>query len=142
MPADYTPEQLLDVSRRKDDLFCELFREQAAATGPPMLDGLPDALSLAKAHGIRCIAVTNAPRGAAETTIASLKAHVRDASIIEDLIIGAECSRAKPFPDPYIEGARRLGIPLDSCIVFEDSRSGIKSGVAAGLPVIAHASQG
>ena len=136
MPPEYTAEKLLAKSREKDQLFCELYREQAEQQGPPMLDGLPAALALAKQHDIRCVAVTNAPRGAAETTIASLRATIPEASVIEDLVIGAECTRAKPHPDPYIEGARRLGVPVESCLVFEDSRSGIKSGVAAGCPVI------
>ena len=57
------------ISLKKDDLFCQLYRERVAAEGPPMLDGLSDALALVKDLGIRCVAVTNAPRGAAEACI-------------------------------------------------------------------------
>merc|ERR1712124_217390 len=56
--------------------------------------------------------------------------------IIEDLVIGAECTRAKPFGDPYIEGMKRLGKKPDECVVFEDSRSGIAAGKAAGVAAI------
>ena len=77
--------------------------------------------------------VTNAQRGAGEAAIASLRAHIPAASIIEGLVIGAECACAKPAPDPYLEGMRQLGVTADECLVFEDSRSGIKSGVAAGV---------
>merc|ERR1712118_462352 len=55
---------------------------------------------------------------------------------IEDLVIGAECARAKPFADPYIEGMKRLGKKPEECIVFEDSRSGIAAGKAAGVAAI------
>ena len=136
MPAGSTAEELLAMSQKKDRTFCELYREQAAASGPPMLEGLPAALELAQQQGIRCIAVTNAPRGAAEATIESLRGAIPAASVIEGLVIGAECTRAKPHPDPYVEGARQLGVPLSECLVFEDSRSGISSGVAAGAPVV------
>jgi len=136
MPEGSTEEELLAMSKKKDNTFCELYNEQAASSGPPMLEGLPAALDLAQQHGIRCIAVTNAPRGAAEATMASLRATIPAASVIEGLVIGAECTHAKPHPDPYIEGARQLGVSLSECIIFEDSRSGVRAGVAAGVPVI------
>jgi len=136
MPDDCGPTELLDMSKKKDALFCELFREQAAARGPPLLDGLGEALGRAKALGVRCIAVTNAQRGAAEACIASLRALIPAADIIEGLVIGAECKRAKPSPDPYLEGMRLLGVTAEECVVFEDSRSGIRAGLAAGVPVV------
>ncbi len=40
------------------------------------------------------------------------------------LIIGAECERAKPFPDPYLKGLEELGIEAHEAIAFEDSPSG------------------
>ena len=39
--------------------------------------------------------------------------------MIEDLVVGCECERAKPHPDPYLEGIRRLGAAPEHCIVFE-----------------------
>ena len=40
------------------------------------------------------------------------------------LVIGAECERAKPFPDPYLKGLEELGIEAHEAIAFEDSPSG------------------
>ena len=132
LPADTSEDELKAWSKLKDSTFVELYNEQTRADGkPPMLNGLPEALQRAQQLGVRCIAVTNAQRGAGEAAIASLKAHVPAASIIEGLVIGAECSRAKPYPDPYIEGMRQLGVRPEECLVFEDSRSGVRSGVAA-----------
>merc|ERR1711924_58909 len=101
-----------------------------------MVDGLPDALARAKALGVRAIAVTNAPRGAAEASLKSLREAVPAADIIEGLVIGAECKQAKPAPDPYIEGMRILGTSAADCVVFEDSRSGVRAGLAAAVPVV------
>ncbi|WVQ81534.1 hypothetical protein IAT38_003658 [Cryptococcus sp. DSM 104549] len=45
--------------------------------------------------------------------------------------------RGKPFPDPFLLAAADLGIDPTRAVVFEDSPSGIKAGVAAGATVIA-----
>ena len=134
MPEGTSDDELRAMSKKKDACFVELYNEQTAAEkAPPMLAGLAGALARAQQSGVRCIAVTNAQRGAGEAAIASLKAHIPAASIIEGLVIGAECERAKPAPDPYFEGMRQLGVPPTECLVFEDSRSGVRSGVAAGV---------
>ena len=131
MPPGTTEEELKAMSKRKDDCFCELYRELVAQEEPPMLKGLPEALATAKELGVRAIAVTNAQRGAGEASIASLRAAIPAADIIEGLVIGAECTRAKPHPDPYIEGMRQLGVTPSECLVFEDSRSGVRAGLRA-----------
>jgi beta-phosphoglucomutase-like phosphatase (HAD superfamily) len=45
--------------------------------------------------------------------------------------------RGKPFPDPFLLAASCLGYPIEHCVVFEDSPSGIRAGVASGATVIA-----
>jgi len=43
----------------------------------------------------------------------------------------------KPAPDPFLLAAKCLGYDAKDCVVFEDSPSGIKAGVASGATVIA-----
>ncbi|KAL1950637.1 hypothetical protein VTO73DRAFT_5761 [Trametes versicolor] len=43
----------------------------------------------------------------------------------------------KPAPDPFLLAAKELGFEATRCVVFEDSPSGIKAGVASGATVIA-----
>lgn len=45
--------------------------------------------------------------------------------------------RGKPHPDPFLLAASCLGFPATRCVVFEDSPSGIRAGVASGATVIA-----
>ena len=105
--------------------------------GPPIIPGLAEGLEVAKRNGVKCIAVTNAPRGAAEACIQSLRDTIPAASCISDtIIIGAECTRAKPYPDPYLEGMKALGAKPDRCLIFEDSSSGIKAAVAANVRAV------
>jgi len=134
MPAGTHPDALHAMSKKKDDCFVELYWEEVRTSGkPPMVPGTAAMFAMAQDMGIRCIAVTNAQRGAGEACIASLKQHIPAASIIEGLVIGAECAQAKPHPEPYFEGMRQLGVEPSDCLVFEDSRSGVRAGVAAGV---------
>ena len=43
----------------------------------------------------------------------------------------------KPAPDPFLLAAKELGYAATQCVVFEDSPSGIRAGVASGATVIA-----
>ncbi|KAI5118111.1 hypothetical protein M0805_003465 [Coniferiporia weirii] len=43
----------------------------------------------------------------------------------------------KPAPDPFLLAAKCLGFEAPRCVVFEDSPSGIRAGVASGATVIA-----
>ncbi|KAK7462354.1 hypothetical protein VKT23_007955 [Stygiomarasmius scandens] len=43
----------------------------------------------------------------------------------------------KPAPDPFLLAAKCLGYDAKKCVVFEDSPSGIRAGVASGATVIA-----
>jgi beta-phosphoglucomutase-like phosphatase (HAD superfamily) len=43
----------------------------------------------------------------------------------------------KPHPDPFLLAASCLGYDAKNCVVFEDSPSGIRAGVASGATVIA-----
>lgn len=49
---------------------------------------------------------------------------------------GMQVERPKPFPDIYLEAAKRLGTEPKNCIVFEDSPTGVEAGNAAGMRVV------
>lgn len=52
------------------------------------------------------------------------------------VVDGFQVSRPKPFPDIYLRGAELLGVAPRSCIVFEDSPTGIEAARAAGMRVV------
>ena len=45
-------------------------------------------------------------------------------------------ARGKPYPDIFLFAADKLGASPDECLVIEDSASGIKAAVAAGMTAI------
>ncbi len=49
---------------------------------------------------------------------------------------GLEVQRPKPFPDIYLEAARRLNVRPEDSLVFEDSPTGLDAGIAAGMRVV------
>lgn len=55
-----------------------------------------------------------------------------DANITGDMV-----AHGKPGPEPYLVAAKKLGVEVDECVVFEDAPSGILSGKAAGMRVVA-----
>src|SRR5512146_1666380 len=52
-------------------------------------------------------------------------------------IASTDVSNGKPHPEPYLQGAKRLGFAAERCIVVEDAPAGIRAGKAAGMRVIA-----
>ena len=57
--------------------------------------------------------------------------------IFDEILSSDDLERGKPFPDIYEIVMERLGVLPSETVVLEDSRDGIKAGVAAGAKVIA-----
>jgi len=51
-------------------------------------------------------------------------------------VSGDDVVHGKPAPDPYLEGAKRLGKAVERCVAIEDAPSGIAAAHAAGMRVI------
>jgi beta-phosphoglucomutase family hydrolase len=49
------------------------------------------------------------------------------------LVTAEDTSRHKPEPDVFLEAARRLGVPPQSCVVFEDTDIGLEAARRAGM---------
>lgn len=81
------------------------------------------------------IAVTNSTPANVDLMLTAIGLNAR----FETVIFGADCTRAKPHPDPYLAGLRFLGVRPENALIFEDSPAGVQAGVAAGVPVIAMA---
>lgn len=48
-----------------------------------------------------------------------------------------EITKGKPNPEIYLTAAKLLALPVENCLVLEDSSNGCKAGLAAGCRVIA-----
>lgn len=53
------------------------------------------------------------------------------------IVTGDQVQRLKPFPDIFLEAARRLGVAPKQCVVIEDAEKGVLAARAAGMKCIA-----
>jgi sugar-phosphatase len=74
--------------------------------------------------------VTSAPRRLAEARLNAVSLPIPDV-----LITAEDVQRGKPDPQGFLLGARRLGVPIGKCLVFEDSAAGVAAAKAAGADV-------
>ena len=99
---------------------------------PPVVPGAVEAVQAAAASFPVAI-VTSSNRETLELVCQQLQ-------LVELLsaTVGAEdCSESKPHPEPFLLGAKALGLSPDRCLIFEDSTAGVQAGLASGATVIA-----
>ncbi len=88
------------------------------------------------ARGLPQACVSNSGRMVVDAHLAAMEtamgaAHFRFGISRDDVAEG------KPHPEPYLLAAARLGLPPQACAVIEDSPTGARSAVAAGMLTIA-----
>jgi beta-phosphoglucomutase family hydrolase len=84
-------------------------------------------------HGIKPMAVASGGfRRQIEKTLDALGIR----SLFNTVVCVEDYARGKPFPDPFLEAARRLSVPPAECLVFEDSPLGVQAAQAAGMQCV------
>ncbi|MEB3211892.1 MAG: HAD-IA family hydrolase [Leptolyngbyaceae bacterium] len=126
-----SPEEGAQFSDRKEALFRE-----HAQTELIRLEGLTEFLDWVDRHHLKRAVVTNAPPKNAWFSLDVLQ--LRD--FFEVVVIGEELEHGKPHPMPYEVGLQKVGVEASEAIAFEDSPSGIRSAVSAGILTVGVAS--
>jgi HAD superfamily hydrolase (TIGR01509 family) len=84
------------------------------------------------AHVPRCIASSSSlDRLQLCLSVLALEAEFGSHVFSADMV-----ARGKPHPDIFLFAASRLGVSPEKCLVIEDSASGIRAAVAAGMTVV------
>lgn len=81
------------------------------------LEGLHKLCKWVEDRGLKRAAVTNAPRPNAELMISMLGL----TDFFQVVVVGSECERAKPLPDPYLKALKELKASAEHSFVFEVS---------------------
>jgi HAD superfamily hydrolase (TIGR01509 family) len=110
------------VARRKEALYFELL---------PQLKPVPEVLEQIEAqHGrIPLAVVSGSTRESVDASLSTLHLLDRFAAFV----CAGDYTHSKPHPEPFLVAAAKLGVPPQSCLVFEDTEMGIQSATAAGM---------
>ena len=118
LPEDFVP----GVRRRTDDAFRSA------------LEAAPGALDLVRTlTGAKCV-VSNGPRAKIELrlSVTGLLPYFQN-----HIFSAYEVGVWKPDPGLFLHAAQVMGVAPEHCAVVEDSMSGIRAGLAAGMKVFA-----
>ena len=127
---EYFPEETEAFRRELMNLKEDTFLRASPAWEP--LEGVRELLRWARERGLERALVTSAPRDNAGHL---LRAVGLDKTFFPE-VYASELPRGKPDPLPYTTALELLGLEPAQALVFEDSLSGVRSGVAAGIPTV------
>ena len=111
----------------KNEWYLELVR------GMPANDYLPGAhefLVASRAAGIK-VAL-----GSASKNAPLILERLGWIPLFDALVDGNVVTASKPDPEVFLEGARRLGLQPEECVVFEDSEAGVEAARRGGMKVV------
>lgn len=100
--------------------------------GIQLMDGAIELLDYLKANQYKMVIGTSSRKERALKVLQS----VNVLHYFDDLVVGYDVARGKPFPDTFLEAARRVNAKPEECLVLEDSENGIEAAYAANIPVI------
>ena len=84
-------------------------------------------------HGVKTAVVTSSNR---QKMANVYRKHPEFQSLFDAILTSEDFAESKPSPDCYLRAARRLEVPVDQCVVFEDSINGLRSACAAQMRVV------
>lgn len=107
------------ISKKKE----ELFRHYLDSNALHCIEGAREFIEFLYLNGNDIYIITNSNREAAEHILK----HFDICKMVDGLIIGGECPKSKPHPDPYLEAINRSRFDKNKCFIFEDSKTGLLS---------------
>lgn len=106
-------------------------RRHAVLRFPGLVRPVPGAerFVAAAAAAARVAVATNAARPIAEVTLRSIGL----AGLLDVLVSADDVPEGKPAPDVYLAAAALVGVDPDRCIAFDDTVTGLRAAVGAGM---------
>ena len=123
-PVDLSPEEV--VHRLQNRVI------EQVGDAVPWRPGARELLAGCRAEGIRCALVTMS-----WTDLAAAVVDATPEGSFDVVVTGDRVTHGKPHPEPYERAVRELGVQVGECVALEDSPTGVRSAVAAGVPTLA-----
>lgn len=86
-----------------------------------------------RSHGVKTAVVTSSNREKMESVY---RQRPELLGMMDAILTSEDFAFSKPHPDCYLRGAERFGVQPQECVVFEDSKNGLRSGRDAGCLVV------
>ncbi len=125
---DIPHDEALVLINEKEAIYRELFTPAFAEVG-----GFRRFAAEARERGLKIGVGTAGDKHNISFTFSHLQMAVAPHAVVG----GDEGLPGKPEPAIFLEAARRLGVPPDQCIVFEDAPFGIEAARRAGMRAVA-----
>ncbi len=122
-----TDERVEALSNEKERMFRDLFNPKEH-----VVPGFVEFLDRVKQHDIPAVVATSAPKENTGYILGELSV----TGMFDAVLHMSHFTNSKPHPEPYLKAAKAADASPRDCIVFEDSISGIKSGLSAGCSVV------
>jgi len=135
IPAEQSLRKILpDRSEREIIKWVERieYLESSDTNGVIAIDGAIDLLAKLDEKKILWTIVTSCT-----TPLALSRVKAAGIPFPENSVTFNDVEKGKPFPDPFLLGAKRLGVNPKDCVVVEDAPAGVIAGKAAGCVVAA-----
>ncbi|HET7899246.1 MAG TPA: HAD family hydrolase, partial [Flavisolibacter sp.] len=71
--------------------------------------------------------------GGSRSTVSKTLKTIGVDAYLDVLVCAGETERGKPYPDPFLEAAKLLGVKPQECLVFEDGDPGVQAATEAGM---------
>lgn len=122
-----TDEEKEILATRKNSWFVEYIE---AIKPDEIFPGVPEMLDQLKQMGYK-IALASSSKNA-ETVIRLLQIGDK----FDVMVDGTMIVHTKPDPEIFLLAARKLGVPAQFCVVFEDAEAGVEAALAAGMKCV------
>lgn len=113
-----------------DHLTAEVIR-RTQTSGVPFRPGARELLLGLRDAGVKTALVTMSLHRMARAVVDLI-----DFPAFDLIVAGDDVERPKPFPDPYLQAARALGVDIRDCVALEDSPNGLRSAIASGATAL------
>jgi HAD superfamily hydrolase (TIGR01509 family) len=109
----------------------EMTWEYLQQNGVPVMPHVPEVLKELQARGIgRCVCTSTGREDALKwLQLAGIL------ELFDEIVCGDDIKASKPAPEIFLLGAKKLKLPIERCLVIEDSKNGLLAGLAAGARV-------
>lgn len=124
---DLSKKELRALGEEKEAVYRDIYRPYIKP-----VDGLPEFLEELKVRHVPRAVATSAPPVNVDFTMEYTKLRPFFPTIVDDTMV----TKGKPHPEVYLTAAKKLEMPPERCIVFEDAILGIQAGKNAGMKVI------